>query len=174
MFRLVKTLSSYGAAAVTVAAVGVIMLATPRAAHAIAATLVQVTNTASNPAIAQSPNTQASQLVHLFAGYVQSGTSPSLASNPLSTNFFNIPFTVPANQSLVVTSVDITPTCSSTFAVSLFGLSEKTWNVTGPNTAHFEYPSGFVIGPGITPSAFVQFGTSCIASFDVNGYLTSN
>jgi hypothetical protein len=42
------------------------MLAAPRAAHAIAATLVQVVNTPSNPAITQSVPTQASQLVSLY------------------------------------------------------------------------------------------------------------
>ena len=45
MFHLPKTLT-YGAAAL---AAGALILATPRAAHAIAATLVQVTNTTADP-----------------------------------------------------------------------------------------------------------------------------
>ena len=46
MFRLPKSALSFGAGALAVA---VLILAAPRGAHAIAATLVQVTNTAANP-----------------------------------------------------------------------------------------------------------------------------
>lgn len=46
MFKLPKTLPFFGAAAV---AAGVLILAAPRAVHAVAATLVQVTNTAADP-----------------------------------------------------------------------------------------------------------------------------
>jgi hypothetical protein len=46
MLRLPKTLLPFGAGAL---ALGILMLAAPRAAHAIAATLVQVTNTPANP-----------------------------------------------------------------------------------------------------------------------------
>lgn len=46
MFQLPKSVLSFGAGALTL---GVFILAAPRAAHAISATLVQVTNTAANP-----------------------------------------------------------------------------------------------------------------------------
>jgi hypothetical protein len=55
MFKTSKSILSFGACAL---ALGVRMLAAPRANHAIAATLVQVTNTASNPAGADHPNFQ--------------------------------------------------------------------------------------------------------------------
>jgi hypothetical protein len=46
MFRLLKTLLSFGEGAL---ALGILIMAAPRAALAIAATLVQVTSTAANP-----------------------------------------------------------------------------------------------------------------------------
>ena len=52
MFRLHKSVLSLAAGAL---ALGVLILAAPRAAHAIAATLVQIRNTAANPAVTQSP-----------------------------------------------------------------------------------------------------------------------
>ena len=58
MFKLPKTLSTYGAAAL---AAGVLILAAPRAAHAIAATLVQVVNTTANPV----PNLDAERIARI-------------------------------------------------------------------------------------------------------------
>jgi hypothetical protein len=58
MFKLPKNLSVYGAAALAVAT---LVLATPRAAHAIAATLVQVTNTTANPV----PNLDAERIARI-------------------------------------------------------------------------------------------------------------
>lgn len=64
MFKSSKRIVSFGACAV---ALGILALTAPKAAHAFAATLVQVTNTALNPVVAQSPTTQASQLINLGA-----------------------------------------------------------------------------------------------------------
>ena len=62
MYRLPKTVSTYGAAAIVAAA---LLFAGPRAAHAIAAALVQVTNTPANPAVSQDISKLASQNVLL-------------------------------------------------------------------------------------------------------------
>ena len=48
-------------------AVGILMLGVPRAAYAVAAALVQVTNTASSPVISQSIGNQALRLSRLNA-----------------------------------------------------------------------------------------------------------
>ena len=90
MFR--KRILSYGAVALAAA---VLILATPPAARAIAATLVQVTNTSVNPAVAQSPDTQAAQLVRLTADYLSPGATQSLQANPLSSHFSGQAYTVP-------------------------------------------------------------------------------
>ena len=62
MFRVPRSVLSFGAAAVGIAA---LMLAVPRAAHAVAAALVEVVNTTANPAITQDTSKQASQIVTL-------------------------------------------------------------------------------------------------------------
>src|SRR5580658_2987813 len=58
MFRLPKTVSTYGAAAISAA---VLLLAAPRAAHSVAAALVQVTNTTANPV----PNLDAERIARI-------------------------------------------------------------------------------------------------------------
>lgn len=180
MFRPSKSVLSFGAGAL---ALGVLMLAAPRAAHAIAATLVQVTNTASNPAVAQSPNTQAAQLVNLGLSSVTIPLSGGL-------NYF-VPttgagvgqsYSVPANQSLVVTDIDVSPTnCTSGPNFFLYSAASSQFvgdiffgNLqfsTGIST-HIEYHSGFVFPPGSIPGGAVN-GCSLV-SVMMHGYMTSN
>jgi hypothetical protein len=174
MLRIPKSMFSFGALFL---AVGVLTLAVPRAAHAVAAALVQVNNTAANPAIMQSVSSQAAQLVRLI-GYA---TPNSTDGQPfyISGGLEDVGYSVPAGQSLVVTAVDITPPCASdTVSVGLYGVAIYT--VSGPNTTHFEYPSGIVFPPGTNPSV-VSLGQTttagdCFQSTHVNvyGYLTSN
>jgi hypothetical protein len=169
VFRLPKTVPTYGAAAIVAAA---LLLAAPRAAHAIAATLVQVTNTAASPAITQGTEKQAAQLVDLFAQ-----SSFSEFYNVLPTGNYVFGYAIPSNQYLVITGVDVTPaTCQGTISVSLVTsgtLEIKSWYVAGPNTTHFDYPSGILLAPGLTPTAAFS-SSSCIAFVQMHGYLTSN
>jgi hypothetical protein len=149
----------------------------PKAAHAIAATLVQVTNTASNPAIAQSPNSQAAQLIQLTSNYTTPGNFNYLFTDPLSGHPGQQPYTVPGSQNLVITSIDITPdlNCGSPTSVTLGGVSTRTWVVASQAMTHLPYPSGIVVGPGISLSVFVpQVGQACAVTVDLNGYLTAN
>jgi hypothetical protein len=93
-------------------ALGAIGLFTPRAAHALAATLVQVTNTIANPAITQATNTAASQLV-LLMGPGGNGLFPGSGLTALdqlipTSGLSNSPYVVPAGQTLVVTGMDVT------------------------------------------------------------------
>lgn len=95
MSRIPKSVVSFGGLFL---AVGVLTLAVPRALHAVAEALVQVSNTTENPAITQSVPSQASRLVYLTA---------SLPPNT-SSGFFSggMAYTLPAGQSLVITAVD--------------------------------------------------------------------
>jgi hypothetical protein len=167
MFR--KPVISYGAVALATA---VLLLAAPRAAHAIAATLVQVTNTAANPAITQGTEKQAAQLVDLFA-------QPSSGEffNVLPTGNFIYGYTIPSNQYLVITGVDVTPaTCQGSSSVTLVtsgSLEIKSWYVSGGITTHFDYPSGILLAPGLTPTASFS-STGCASFVQMHGYLTSN
>jgi hypothetical protein len=165
-----------------VAALGVVAtlaLVTPRAAHALAAALVQVANTSANPVVTQSVPSQAAQLVGLI-GYVApnvtTGQSLYVAGGPEI-----VGYSVPNDRSLVVTAVDITPPfgCTNdTIGIGLVGVANYT--VSAPNTGHFKYPSGIVFPSGTAPLILSYGVTStageCFEATHVNmyGYLTSN
>ena len=181
MVRIPKSMLSFGAFAL---AAGVLTLAVPRAAHAVAAALVQVSNTTENPAITQSVPSQASRLVYL---------TTNLPPNT-SSGFFSggVAYSLPAGESLVVTAVDITPSFECTTGAYLFILTGNNsfglgsaddsmmWNLSPPNTGHFTYPSGIVFAPGSSPEIEFRAGNNTIgfcgdgATVNMLGYLTSN
>lgn len=97
MFRLPKSLPFYGALAI---AAGVLILAAPRAAQAIAATLVQVTNTVANPV----PNLDAERIARIpyESSQQPQGNCPA-GNGPQQCNFvFTTP---PTGYRLVVENV---------------------------------------------------------------------
>jgi len=172
MIRLPKSVLSFGAIA---AAVGVFALTVPRAAHAVAAALVLVTNTTANPAITQSTTSQAVQLVNLSnLGYVGlSGPSYFYVSAQATTSY-----SVPGNQSLVITDIDIDTTgCGAGpqnigLGVEISGVDYgRNFLVPTNATTHFSYRSGIVFAPGSVPTLV---GTCSGAQVAVNGYLTAN
>lgn len=175
MSPLPKTVLHFGAAAL---AVGALVIAAPKAAKAIAATLVQVTNTTANPAIVQGTHLQASQIVNL------SITDDFYLARPGQAPFTD--YTVPANQSLVITAADIgyygaTGTCTGQSAVTLWGgpigSSQVLWvfYTSAPGPTHMNYNSGIVIPAGVTPH-ISGGGISCSPHLQVqlSGYLTAN
>ncbi|MGA3205473.1 MAG: hypothetical protein ABSF12_23495, partial [Bryobacteraceae bacterium] len=99
----------------------ILALLAPRAVHAVVATAVQVVNTSASPAITQSIGNQAAQIVQIECGILPGsaiefpGTSLNVgcvAVPPAGFNFdvpppANSQYTVPAGETLVVTSVDI-------------------------------------------------------------------
>jgi hypothetical protein len=103
-FQLPKSVLSFGAGAL---ALGILVLTAPHAAHALAATLVQVTNTAASPAVTESTNRLASQQVLLSLpvnGYLDA------AVGLVAMHQFTLPsgvapeqYAVPAGQNLVIT-----------------------------------------------------------------------
>jgi hypothetical protein len=181
MIRLPKSAVSFGAVALVAC---VATLAVPRAAHAVAAALVQVTNTTPNPAITQTVPTQAAQLIQLSAGFFDplvAGQQGNVTAVPVGA--LNSPgeYSIPAGQSLVITAVDFIPvtTCTGTSAINLSsgGNSSLVWVVSNSTSAHFEYPSGMVFGPG-SPLK-INWNPSNLSSCDLNapvvnlfGYLT--
>jgi hypothetical protein len=157
MTRIPKSVLTLGG---VILAVGVLPLAVPRAAHAVAAILVTVVNTAENPAITQSASEQAAQLIFLTNSIVPNSALKlsSFSGGPA--------YSVPAGFSLVITAVDLTPgfeCASGIFTFALNGNTNNTnafkaWAVSPPNTGHFEYPSRIVFGPG--SSLLVGFSAS--------------
>jgi hypothetical protein len=119
-----KTRLFQAGAVVTV--VSALNLATPRAARSLAATLVQVTNTPTNPVMTQGVPTLASQIVTLVpsgngpAGFTSASafTLSSLQQWGAAANSGGIPpgappYAVPAGQSLVITSIDVAEAAKS-------------------------------------------------------------
>jgi hypothetical protein len=178
MIRLPKSAVSLSA---VVVAAGVLTLAAPRAAHAVAAALVQVTNTSSNPVVAQSTSTMASQLVELFNYTISTAANATVVPfNSVAPDGAYAPnYVVPANQSLVITSADLTfYGCLSaligpaTANLTLNGYFRAAWNVSGQSTTQFIYPSGLVL-PGGSAVGFSD-NSPCALTVDLKGYLTSN
>ncbi len=176
MFNLRQTVS-YGAAAL---AAGALILAVPRAAHAIAATLVQVTNTAAGPAVAQDVSKLASQQVTLVAPGLSPNINEYLAQMDVHGAISSGSFTVPAGQSLIVTSIDITPGApgSGTNGISIWntipGYILESYVVTNSVTTTLQFSNGIVFPAGESLIVGNAISSSGYVNATVRGYLTSN
>ena len=105
----------------------ILVLLAPRAAHAVAATAVQVMNTSAAPVITQDAYTQASQIVNL-----ECDPSPIVGSSPHCYRLFDTTqtaFAVPLGQHFVMTSATFTP--SESLGVSIW----TALSVYNPNSA---------------------------------------
>jgi hypothetical protein len=175
MIRIPKSVVSFGA---LVLAAGALTLAVPPAAHAVAAALVQVTNTVTT----QDSSKQASQLVHLN---VQLSSDEITKFNLVTASGPIANYSVPTTASLVITTVDITPALDNTSASFTLhfggGSNAMNWAIPGQpslaqfSTIQFAYPSGIVIAPGFPPAIQMESNGSGNDVFvDMFGYLTNN
>jgi hypothetical protein len=107
-------------AGAAIALVGALLLLTPRAAHSLAAALVEVANTPGNPVVTEGVPALASQIVTLVpsgngpAGFTSASafTLSSLQQWSAAVSSGGVPpgappYTVPVGQSLVITSIDL-------------------------------------------------------------------
>jgi len=179
MIRLSKSVFAVGG---VVLAAGLITFTNPKAVHAVTAALVQVANTASNPAVTQSVGAQAGNMVNLtcdvyFVGPV--GTCIRYAADGSASEF-----TVPSGESLVITAIDMQPfndpVCPGSYNVELGTPNNVSvflvlTTTNAQVTTHFTYPSGPVIGEGITPTWVGNQGTACHGGefIKMYGYLTA-
>jgi hypothetical protein len=198
MIRLPKFLLPVG----VILVLGAFILTAPRTVHAVAAALVEVTNTSSNPVVTQTTGAQATNMVHLhctFNMYLQSSPCFQVSTNGgLIIQGPGNPYTVPNANYLVITAADVTPQAGGTASCpGFFDAVIGTFNFTGilnlvtsnsPITTHFTYPppSGIVIAPGTGVTAVGaifnpttgQFAGSCSESandvVNLYGYLTTN
>jgi len=159
-------------------------LMTPKAAHAIAPLLVQVENSATNPAITQGVEKQAAQLVHLRA---DASLGESFPFYVVGTDAqFDGYYTVPSNRTLVVTSIDITPDlyyCPGTTGLVSIAIRNQA-NVAnfyktlhalyGGTTVHFDYGTGFPVASGVVLIPDADPKDQCLATVDLQGYYTAN
>ena len=181
-----KRLHRFFIALAIVLAVSVLYtLAAPGVIHAVAAALVQVTNTVAAPAIVQSPPQLASQLVSMGVGF--NGYGSTFSKNYLYQVFpdgsIGGYYKVPAGQSLVVTSIFVSPEPSySTSNIEVMLVRDNAtsgsygyWMVS-PATLVEIHPTGIVIGPGYTPMISVKArdNKGFNVGISVQGYLTAN
>jgi hypothetical protein len=168
------------------AAVLLLALVTPRAAHASSATLFHALRSAGAPVTAEAASVQVSRFVTLTATPLVGVTvnfhevSPSGSANSL------LEYVVPADQNLVITSVEITPVLSGAsttpahvfllgppsllFPFPLVSVDYGNWLVSNQVMTELQYPTGFVIGAGVSPKISAEM--ECVVT--LHGYLSPN
>jgi len=177
-----------GAGAFVLAGLTLALLA-PQAAHAIAATLVLVTNTAASPAITESNTKMASQLVDLTlqgGNYQQQpgyyNAMFQISASGTAASFY----VVPPGQNLVITEIDATAYNSGGvfFTVQAGGpgaqysgsIELAHFYMTSQGSQQFRFSSGLVFPAGssiIFTNQTTILGTGP-ADFVAHGYLTAN
>ena len=180
-----RTAVAVGGVVVAAALIG---FTNPKAVHAVTAALVQVTNTATNPVVTQGVGQQAGNSIHLFCSVVMDETTrPCFQVLPDGSS--NTGYTVPAGETLVITSISLTPNnivnCGSDYSIEIgtpTRVGAYTNIVTSSSllTNHFTYPSGLVIGPGVTPTltGFIETSDEALRcngfdSVEIFGYQTA-
>ena len=182
MFRIPKSVLS--SAAVVIAAG--MLLVVPRAAHAVAATLVQVVNTAANPAITQDTSKQASQIVTLVCNPVVTFPSSSACIQVDGHGQYSQiqPYAVPPTASLVITGLDYDPngapsgqgTLSILDQTNAVPIDNAFENIGVPNFSlplQVQFPSGIVLAGTARPAIVLSIGSTNPFIY-LHGYLTSN
>ena len=184
--RISKSVMSVGGVVLAAAAIG---FTNPKAVHAVTAALVQVTNTPSNPVVTQGVGPQAGNMVHLDCSvYLDGGSGSQCQLLSPDGVLGSGPYSVPVGESLVITSVDVTPTparqCPYNRQIVVKNLNATIFELvtmSSIGTTHFTYPSGLVIAGGITPTLLgagetsSQFiGCSINDTVYIFGYLTAS
>jgi len=179
MIRIPKSIASLGVLAL---GAGALILVVPRAAHAVAVALVQVTNTAAAPAITQDVSKLASQNVELACN------TPAvipIQQTSVETNCVQVfpdgsvggtPF-VASGGRLIITTVAFNVTGVDKPLLAEQGSGSLTarasWSLNGAGSYQFQYPSGIVIAQGSTLS--VVFNDVIVGgSASLYGYISAN
>ena len=155
-------------------AAALLLISFPKAAHAVAAALVQITNTAANPAVTQDVSKRAGEIVELNCDqqfYQTQYCYPLTGQSP---------YIVPAGKSLVITTVDVyVPAQDRIFLQTTVypagpGSPETTVGFYAyiSGQLHYNYQSGIVVSSG---SSVQLFGATTSTNIGyLYGYLTSN
>lgn len=154
----------------------------PRAVHAVAAVLVNVTNTASSPAIAEGVDRLALQNILLIGNPpapLSIGQLVILRQQAPDGTISGSPFVVPAGQNLVVTNIEIVPGGSGPNSFNIRNFSNGNVRETLPNIpagqlTQFQFATGIVFLAGES-IAFVNAAPELFQGLIfLHGYLTSN
>lgn len=177
--------------AVALASILAVIL-TPKATHAVVSTLVQMTNTVGNPGVTEDISKISSSIVDLICPTPSIGQCQQvLPGGTIGTGTY----TVPANQKLVITSIDFEPytlpgglglaaTPSNGPGVSIltlaracpigFGVLESfndQWLVSNAAGTSLQFPTaGIVVDSGCQ----LRQGDGANFTFLIRSYLTSN
>jgi hypothetical protein len=165
------------AVAGTILAAGLFTLATPRVVHAVAAALVQVTNTASNPVPNSDITTSSSRIVALICEGGRFG--PCTGFGPGGA-LDATPYIVPAGQTLVITDADVQAAgggndnfqiVGNTFGPGGAGVPPLSVTVLADGTTHhFNYSRGILFPSGASLSPLANAGVEAT----LRGYLTAD
>ena len=137
-------LMSLGAMALAVA---FLTFVAPKAAHAVVATLVQVSNTTANPAITQDVSKFASENVELHC------ISFFHCGQILSDGSLHGDYQVPAGHSLVITTIQVNTSGPGSFVLRQFSsvsvpFDRLSLTVSAAGSSLFQYPAGIVLSSG--------------------------
>jgi len=164
--------SVISAGALTAAAL-LVAISSPRTVHALGDELVSIANTATHPAIFEEVPHLPSHVITLL-GFVASTSNSDPLIQLLPNGTANYFFSVPAGQSLVITSVEVTPPSNTTTWISLSSGSNGyygSWSVASNGTGEFPLSSGIVVPSGTT--LYVN-GNAVSTEITVYGYLSAN
>jgi hypothetical protein len=165
------------------AALAVLIIATPRTGHALAAALVQVANTVAAPAVTQDVSKTASQLVILSTPLGQTmAAGQRLTLNEIipGSGLASTSYVVPSGEHLVVTGMEVV-NYDANGAMSLYmpvpggllGIENLYFATAG--TQQFLFPSGLAYPSGTSVSVGNTSGAAQSAmGITVHGYLTAN
>ena len=170
MKLLGKSVISAGA---LIAAALLVAISSPRTVHALGDELVSIANTATHPAIVEEVPHLPSHVITLL-GFVASTSNSDPLIQLLPNGTANYFFSVPAGQSLVITSVEVTPPSNTTTWISLSSGSNGyygSWSVASNGTGEFPLSSGIVVPSGTT--LYVN-GNAVSTEITVYGYLSAN
>jgi hypothetical protein len=156
-----------------------LILAAPRAAHAIVAALVQVVNTTANPAITQDTSKQASQIVTLMCPNT-TFVMPCYQMGDKGVPLTLTQYSVPASSYFVMTSLDYFPNGTGTGRAQIsvtdnFGAGAHYEDININNTSDetiIQISPGIVMGPGASPVLAIGPGVSN-GYYYLHGYLTA-
>jgi hypothetical protein len=158
----------------------VLMLALPRGVHAIAAALVEVTNTTANPAVTEDISRQASQIVHLTTlgkANVFPATMTQLHQY-IPGGTFGPPYVVPVGQNLVITSVEASVFTAGNNYLNLYDNTtigqREYWSLPNVGLTQLQFPSGFVYPAGSSVYVYIGGDGTTQMAVDIHGYLTAN
>ena len=183
----------------TIVAAGLITLMSPKTVHAVAAALVEVTNTSSNPVVTQTTGAQAANMVHVKCVFTNGNNRITPCTSYItSAGVFESSYTVPSGNYLVITAADVLPVqgdiaeCPGNYFAAIVSNVPSSEALLGfstsdnPVTNHFAYPppSGVVIPPGTVLSAggaisntntgLVSSNCTALELIDLYGYLTTS